>query len=723
MLMLLISACAPREPDAAGIWQEYLSMKEHTELELLHPVDGAVFPPEVPAPLVLWDEKSPGCNGWVVSITSGNGDPFWLDIVSKPGIHLPEAAWEKARVNSSGKSLEITVIGFNREKPGDVLAAGKSSISLSRDPVDAPLFYREVNLPFIDAVKDPSRIQWRFGTLDAEEKPPVVLDKLPVCGNCHSFSSDGEILGMDVDYASDKGSYVVARVENEIELSRDKIYSWAEANKNDNEKTFGLLSQVSPDGRYVISTVRDRSLFVPKDDFAFSQLFFPLKGVLEVYDRELDVFYDLPGANDPRYVQSNPSWSPDGKYIVFARSEAYKLKTLNDQGQILLTQEECVEFLVEGRQFKFDLYRIPFNNGRGGKAEPLEGASGNGLSNYFAKYSPDGKWIVFCQADNYMLLQPDSQLFIIPAEGGEPRKLSCNTGRMNSWHTWSPNSRWLVFSSKAYSDYTQLMISHIDEDGFASPAVLLDRMTSSDRAANIPEFVNVEPGRISRIVKSFIDDNSFFRAGMEYARANESARAEAMFRKALEINPENANAHLMLGYLLGARDKYEDAIFHLKEALRIAPGSAQARSNLGYVYMWKGDNYESFGCFFEAVQLNPRLVEAHLGMGVLRLKEQEFDLAEKSFRIAVGLDPQNASAGVGLAEALRNQGKNEQALAVIINVVRDNPNNLEALLETGELLTELGRFSDARLHFNKVLALDPGNLPALQGIARINGAS
>ena len=74
---------------------------------------------------------------------------------------------------------------------------------------------------------------------------------------------------------------------------------------------------------------------------------------------------------------------------------------------------------------------------KGGKAEPMRGASGNGRSNYFPKFSPDGRWIVFCQASNYMLLQPDSQLYIIPAAGGEARRLGCNLGRMNSWHTWS----------------------------------------------------------------------------------------------------------------------------------------------------------------------------------------------------------------------------------------------------------------------------------------------
>ena len=90
---------------------------------------------------------------------------------------------------------------------------------------------------------------------------------------------------------------------------------------------------------------------------------------------------------------------------------------------VLLTPDECQEFLDGRQDFQFDLYRIPFNDGKGGTAEPLAGASHNGMSNYFPKYSPDGKWIVFCKAKSFMLLQPDSELYIIPAEGGEARRL------------------------------------------------------------------------------------------------------------------------------------------------------------------------------------------------------------------------------------------------------------------------------------------------------------
>jgi hypothetical protein len=55
----------------------------------------------------------------------------------------------------------------------------------SRDEVGAPIFDREVNLPFGAAVRNPAKlIRWRFGATCSQEQPPVVLEKMPVCGNC-----------------------------------------------------------------------------------------------------------------------------------------------------------------------------------------------------------------------------------------------------------------------------------------------------------------------------------------------------------------------------------------------------------------------------------------------------------------------------------------------------------------------------------------------------------
>ena len=221
--------------------------------------------------------------------------------------------------------------------------------------------------------------------IDEPAGPPIVLQNLPVCGNCHSFADNGSTLGLDVDYGNDKGAYAVLPVSKQMVLDDAKIITWSEYKRGDGELTFGLLSRVSPTGRYVISTVKDRSVFVAIPDLMISQLFFPIKGILVVYDRETKTYAALPGADDPQYVQTNAVWSPDGKEIVFARTKAYHAERLDQQNSALVDEKDVPEFTVEKKPFRYDLYRIPFNDGKGGTAEPLLGAADNGMSNYFPK--------------------------------------------------------------------------------------------------------------------------------------------------------------------------------------------------------------------------------------------------------------------------------------------------------------------------------------------------
>ena len=169
-------------------------------------------------------------------------------------------------------------------------------------------------------------------------------------------------------------------------------------------------------------------------------------------------------------------------------------------GQIR-TQIEDADIHELNKRFpiQFDLYTISFNEGRGGIAEPLQGASNNGMSNYFPRYSPDGKWIVYTRSRTGIMLQPDSELFIVPAAGGKARKMRCNRELFNSWHSFSPNGKWILFSSKANTPFTEIFLTHIDENGIDSPPVCLSRFSDEHYAANVPEFVNLSPGAINRI--------------------------------------------------------------------------------------------------------------------------------------------------------------------------------------------------------------------------------
>jgi len=678
--MALLTTSQERRLGAKDILARYQEDVEYGRLAIGYPLDETLFPPEIVAPTFRWNDNS-GSDMWLVSISFRDNEGGMNVLANESGWTPEPEQWEAIKKRSMEKDAHVTILGVNHQSPAKIASAGRIRIRTSKDRVGAPLFYREVNLPFVDAVKDPSQIRWRFGDISSPEQPPIVLENLPVCGNCHSFSERGEIMAMDVDYANSKGSYVITRTAEEMVLATSDIITWNEYNKDDGEQTFGLLSQVSPDGRFAVSTVKDKSVFVPMPPLAFSQLFFPVKGILCTYDRQTRTFQSLSGADDPQYVQSNPAWSPDGKYIVFARAKAYDLKDTEGKGNVLLTREECREFTEDGKPFLFDLYRIPFNEGKGGKPEPIEGASNNGMSNFFAKYSPDGKWIVFCKAKSYMLLQPDSELYIIPAEGGKARRLRANTSRMNSWHSFSPNGKWLVFSSKAYSDYTQLCLTHIDQQGNSSPAVLLEHFTAPDKAANIPEFVNAKPDAIKKISEKFLNDYSFVRAGNEFFKAGDTDNAIQEYRRALELNPNNAEAHLRLGFLMyNARKMYKEGMAH----------------------------------YYKALQANPSDPRIHHDLGMALLHQRQFDesikhLSEALKRMPNGLDKQYNSVGMhyNLALALTYTGRPKEAITHFVEVLRLDPNNAPAHYRLALLLADQRDLDESLKHYATAVQLKP----------------
>ena len=711
-----VAFCRP-DPQPENILASYQDETQYGGLTISYPQNETLFPPEIVPPTFRWQDANAGSDIWLVTIKFRD-DKGRMNFLTHAPEWTPSAAdWDAIKKRSREQEAQVAILGVNRSAPAKILSGNRLTIQTSKDEVGAPIFYREVNLPFSEAVKDPTKIRWRCGAISSPQQPPVILEKLPVCGNCHSFSADAKTLAMDVDYANSKGSYIIVPTAQEMTLATSDIITWDNYKREDKEQTFGLLSQISPDGNSVVSTVKDRSVFVPKPDLAFSQLFFPLKGILCVYNRTTKTFQALPGADDPQFVQSNPSWSPDGKYIVFARTKAYKLQRLRGGNQILLSPEECDEFLKEGKTFLYDLYRIPFNGGEGGKPEPLAGASNNGMSNFFARYSPDGKWIVFCKAKSFMLLQPDSELYIMPAQGGTPTRLRCNTTRMNSWHSWSPNSKWLVFSSKAYSPYTQLFLTHIDEQGRSTPPVLLSNFTAPDRAANIPEFVNLPPaGAIKTIHENFLDDNSYVRAADAFYRAGDVDNAIREYEHALKLNPNNFRAHQRLGFLLyNAKQLSKEGIFHLLQALTLDPSDPLTRYDLGLAMAHEGQYDAAITHLSAALQMIPEgfgrdysPYEMRYNLGGALLMTGKTEEALVHLTEAVRLEPNKAEPRYVLALALARQGKIEEtveqyAKAVSLQPEVDQSFVLHNLM--GINYAKAGRFGEAIQSAEKAIKL------------------
>jgi tetratricopeptide (TPR) repeat protein len=458
----------------------------------------------------------------------------------------------------------------------------KVAFSFSEDSVGAPILYREIPLPFVYAEQQPDSMAYKLVNVGSENSPHTVMKKFMVCGNCHSSSDDGAVIGLDFDAAHrDKGGYFITDLRDTMVFDTSNYFSW---NKIQDSQSFGMFSKLSPCGRYVATTIKDRVVShhfgYDTERIAFSQIFFPITGVIAIYDRYTGDIWELPGANLPEYVQTNSFWTPDGKNIVFVRARA--LSELGDPNDMLVRDPLVIEdFVSRRREYKFDIYIVPFNEGKGGEARPVKGASHNGMSNYFPAVSPDGKWLIFCMADNFMLLQPDSKLYIVPLEGGKSRELRSNLPLFNSWHAWSPNSKWTVFVSKGLSIYTDMFLTHIDEKGRASIPVLLENARKAKRVANYPEFVNVPADYTFNMVYKYVDIAHIRRAQI----AGDKELAEKLYKQFIEQGQYKlASEYLFLAKYNLEKKNYDKAV----EFIRIAKEKDPEDDEIRGIYQMLG---------------------------------------------------------------------------------------------------------------------------------------
>ena len=784
-----------------GVPAVFAKQENPSSITVDYPLNESIFPPEITAPTFLWRDASQATH-WRIEIKFADGksgidfespgEPLSIGEIDQRCVsktnELPKLtpeqavthtwkadpqAWEDIKKHSVATAAEVIFAGYNPNDSKGILSIVRISIHTSKDPVGAPIFYRDVPLMPSETEKGIIKplasnaiqlIQWRLRSID-QTQSRVVLTNMHTCANCHSFSMDGKTMGMDMDGPrNDKGLYAVVPVKRQMTIRASDMVSWNPSQDRQFAlNRVGFMSQVSPDGKYVLTmvTAADRPpqnnyYVINFKDYRFLQVFYPTRGILAWFDRASGERHPLPGADDPRYVQTNGVWSPDGKYIVFARAEAREPYP---------TGKKLAEFANDSNEIPihYDLYRVPFNDGKGGRAEPIAGASANGTSNSFPKVSPDGHWIVFVKAHNGEVMRPDSELYIVPSEGGQARRLKANTSRMNSWHSFSPNGRWLVFSSKSRSPYTQMYLTHIDEDGNDSPAILIENATAANRAVNIPEFVNIPPDGIQKINTPAVDMYKQFDYAVELGEEGQNEASIAQWKSLAAANPDDARIHNNLGAALVRVAKFDEAIPEYERALELNPEYHLVHGNLARALSAAGQNdaaipefqkalvfypdaaelHNSFGStlaadgrvreaaaeFEKAIELNPDLAEAHnnLGKALVSVGQSSQPAqaaeAEKQFKTAISLKPQFADAQNNLGTLYGQEGNDVEAERLFREAIKNNPAFAQAFVNLAAALASESRFGEADEALQKALALEPGNKEAqeLRGMIRTHG--
>lgn len=195
--------------------------------------------------------------------------------------------------------------------------------------------------------------------------------------------------------------------------------------------------------------------------------------------------------------------------------------------------------------------------------------------------------------------------------------------------------------------------------------------------------------------------------GVILSQLGQSADALMPMKKALELNPDDAETHNNLGIIFQNLNLLGDAEVSYRRALKIDPSYVHALSNLGSTLQALGRLGDAENCYRKAIGINSNYAKAHSNLGSLLQQLGRLEEAVVSYRKAIQLNPNIADSYYCLGNIFKMQGNLEKAEAGYQCAIEIKPDFADAMFGLGYVLQEMGKLMEAGDYYRRVLELKP----------------
>ncbi len=383
-------------------------------------------------------------------------------------IDFPIADWREILKKSCGKKLEILVTEFKNDKK---YVYKPFEIFVADSEIDSFLCYRLIAPGY--------QIYSRMGIYCrnlTDFKQNTVVDNRLInanCLNCHSFCKGN----------TDLASFHVRGNLNSTVLKNGNEITVCKA-VTDKFKLNCVYPYWHPQGKYIAYSQNNTAQAFHCGDANRVEVY-DMESRVVVYDIANNKLLTSPELNDKKTFTSEPSFSPDGKYLYFISADSLNMSK-------------------HTKEVHYDICRIGFNPLDGSfskEVDTLVNTSKDSLTSSFPRPSYDGKYLLYTRFNygQFAIWHREADLWILNLETKENYPLTnANSSNADSYHSWSQNSKWIVFESRRDDGfYTRAYIAYIDENGKAAKAFLLPQQSPEYNrklmySFNVPEFATKE---------------------------------------------------------------------------------------------------------------------------------------------------------------------------------------------------------------------------------------
>lgn len=220
------------------------------------------------------------------------------------------------------------------------------------------------------------------------------------------------------------------------------------------------------------------------------------------------------------------------------------------------------------------------------------------------------------------------------------------------------------------------------------------------------------------------DAASFYARGNLLREQDRHLDAIQYYQRALELDPNHAEALAMLAICYIVTDNKSEKSLHAAErAVTLEPENGRLRAILALAQLVRAGNgqksklKEAKATIEEAIQLDPYSDFSHGILADILIQMGDFPAAEKAAREALSINTENTNAIESLTVALARQGKNAETGQIVDYQLASNPDDAAAHTGKGWYELRQGNHKAANHHFLEALRLEANNESARSGLA------
>ena len=162
--------------------------------------------------------------------------------------------------------------------------------------------------------------------------------------------------------------------------------------------------------------------------------------------------------------------------------------------------------------------------------------------------------------------------------------------------------------------------------------------------------------------------------GKAYFATGELEKAEQLYHKGVERNPNNKNLYIDLCTVYLQQERYDKAELFGKKAVQLDPEDPLANYQLFGSFILRGMNKEALPYLEKACSRNDKFPKWFVQLGVMYADMKMYDQAIRAYYVAIQMDQNHSLAWSSLGATLAEHGKPKEAESAWLRAMQLNPN-------------------------------------------------